>query len=154
MYENALIAHNFMRWIALLFVLFAFVRALSGWMGDRPRNTLDRTVAMIAMIAVDLQLLIGLLMWALWSPEVKAARESMGTAMKDANLRYWLVEHPTFMLLAIALVHVGKIMSNKAKTPRGSHGRGVFCFGIALALMIFGTPWPNSSTHPRPWFRT
>jgi hypothetical protein len=153
MYDNALIAHNFMRWIALLLVLYAFVRAFSGWMGDKPRNTLDRTVSLLAMIAVDLQLVIGLLMWALWSPQVKAARENMGAAMKDSELRYWIVEHPTFMLLAIAFVHLGKVLANKAKTPRGSHGRGVLFFGLALALMIYGTPWPGSDPNARPWFR-
>jgi hypothetical protein len=153
MYENALIAHNFMRWMALLLVLFAFVRALSGWMGDKPRNTLDRTAAMLAMIAVDLQFLIGLLMWFLWSPEVLAARENVSAAMKNSTLRYWLVEHPTFMVVAIAFVHLGKILANKAKAPRSQHSRAVLCFGIALALMVVGSPWPSSSV-PRPWFRT
>ena len=153
MYENALMLHSFLRWLALLAVLFAFVRAFSGWMGDRPRTTLDKASAMVALIVVDLQLLTGLLMYFLWSPLTKIARDDMGAAMKDDQLRFWGVEHATTMLIAVALVHVGKILANKSKSPRSQHGRAVLCFGIALMLMVWMTPWPMSHV-PRPWFRT
>jgi hypothetical protein len=152
MYDNALILHSFLRWAAILVVLFAFVRSLSGWMNDRPRNTLDKLAAMIALITVDLQLLLGLLLYLLWSPQVKAAHENMSAAMKNTELRFWAVEHITIMILAVAFVHIGKILANKSTAPRSQHGRAVFCFGVSLALMLFGTPWPMSNV-ARPWFR-
>jgi putative Mn2+ efflux pump MntP len=153
MYSNALMLHGFLRWLAILSVLFAFVRALSGWMGDRPRNTLDRLSAMIALFVVDVQFLIGLGLYFLWSPLTKTAREDFGAAMKNDELRYWAVEHVTAMIVAIALVHIGKVLANKSKTPRSQHGRAVLCFGLALVLMVWMTPWPMSHV-PRPWFRT
>jgi hypothetical protein len=146
--------HSFLRWLALLFVLFALVRALSGWMGDRPRNTLDKLSAMVALIVVDVQLLIGLLLYFLWSPQTKAAHENMSAAMKNDVLRFWAVEHAAGMLVAVALVHAGKILANKSKTPRAQHGRAVLCFGLALILMLWLTPWPFTHVDPRPWFRT
>jgi len=153
MYSTALMLHGFLRWVAILLVLFAFVRALQGWMSDRPRNTVDRLSAMLALITVDVQLLVGLGLYFLWSPVTKSARENMSVAMKSEELRYFAVEHVTAMIVAIALVHVGKVLANKSKSPRSQHGRAMLCFGLALILMVWMTPWPMSHV-PRPWFRT
>ncbi len=153
MYTTALMLHGLLRWVALLVVLYAFVRALSGWMNDRPRNTLDKMAAMIALITVDVQLLIGLLLYFVWSPVTKNARENMSAAMHNPELRFFAVEHAASMLIAVALVHIGKILANKSKAPRSQHGRAMICFGLALVLMVWMTPWPMSHV-PRPWFRT
>lgn len=153
MYSTALMVHSFLRWAAILLVLFAFVRALQGWMSDRPRNTVDKMSAMLALITVDVQLLVGLGLYFLWSPVTKSARENMSVAMKSDELRYFAVEHGTAMLFAIAFVHIGKVLANKSKAPRSQHGRAVLFFGLALLVMIWMSPWPMSHV-PRPWIRT
>jgi hypothetical protein len=102
---------------------------------------------------VDLQLLVGLLLYFVWSPLTKMAREDMSVAMKNEELRHWAVEHAALMLLAIAFVHVGKVLANKAQKPRSQHGRAVLFFGMSLALMILGMVM-QMSKFERPWFRT
>jgi hypothetical protein len=81
----------------------------------------------------------------------KSARENMSAAMKNDELRFFAVEHAATMLLAVAFVHVGKVLANKAKSPRSQHGRAMVFFGLALILMVWMTPWPMSHV-PRPWF--
>lgn len=153
MYENALILHNALRWVALAAVLYAFLRAVSGWRSGRPCAKADRTASLVATIAVDLQLTLGLLLYFVWSPQVKSALQDMGAAMKNTELRFWAVEHASLMLLAIVLVHVGKILARKAKTDNARHRRTALFFGLALVLMVVGTAWPSSKV-PRPWLRT
>lgn len=152
MYEKALIVHSALRWFALAAVLYAFLCSVRGAMRARQFSARDRTASLVATIAVDVQLLLGLLMYFLWSPQVKSAMQDMGAAMKNPELRYWAVEHGTMMILAVALVHVGKVLARKAKSDAARHRRTALFFGLALALMVFGAPWPNSKV-PRPWFR-
>lgn len=153
MYEKALLAHSILRWFALAAVAYAFLRALRGWLGNSARGTLDRTAEKIAAIAMDVQLTVGLLLYFVWSPITQRARADMGAAMKDGELRFWAVEHVTFMVAAVALVHVGKVIAGKAASDKAKHRRLAICLGISLALMIAGTPWPGSKI-ARPWIRT
>lgn len=143
MYETALVVHNVLRWAAIAAVTYAFLRAASGWMSGRVRDRGDKVSELLATIAVDVQLVLGFLLYFLWSPNVASARQDMGAAMKDPVLRFWAVEHVTVMVLAIVIVHVGKILSRRAKTENSKHRRAAIAFGIALALMLVGTPWPG-----------
>jgi hypothetical protein len=97
-------------------------------------------------VAFDLQLLVGLLLYGYFSPWVKVALANMGEAMKSAELRYWAVEHPLPMLVALALAHLGRA---RGKRPTASHRQAVVYFGLALLLVLMSTPWPFTS-HARP----
>lgn len=152
MYEKALIAHSILRWFALAAVAYAFLRALRGWLGNNSRGALDVLAERIAVIAMDVQLTVGLLLYFVWSPYTQRARADMGAAMKDPELRFWAVEHLTLMFGAVALVHIGKVIARKASTDKAKHRRSAICLGLSLALMIAGTPWPGSKV-PRPWIR-
>jgi hypothetical protein len=152
MYDTALIAHNWLRWIALFAVLFAFLRAMSGAFGVRPFDALDRKASLIATIVMDVQFTLGLLLYIVWSPVVKTAMQDMGAAMKNPELRYFAVEHITVMVLALAFVHIGKVMAKKATAHASKHRRAALWYGLALLLMLVRTPWPMTSV-ARPWFR-
>jgi len=153
MYEKVLLVHSILRWLAIAAVAYAFLRALRGWLGNSSRGSLDKLSERVAVIAMDVQLTVGLLLYFVWSPTTHRAFGDMGAAMKDSEMRFWAVEHVTFMLGAVALVHVGKVLARKASNDKAQHRRLVICLGIALALMVVGTPWPGSKI-ARPWIRT
>ena len=50
------------------------------------------------MIALDLQMLLGLLLYGMLSPFTRQAMQDFGAAMRDSTLRFWAVEHLTMML--------------------------------------------------------
>jgi nicotinamide riboside transporter PnuC len=153
MYETALIVHNAFRWLAFAAVAFAFMRAVSGMMGVRPFDALDRRASLIATIVMDVQFTLGLLLYFVWSPQVKTAMQDFGAAMKNPELRYWAVEHAATMVLALTFVHVGKVLSKKATAHASKHRRAGLWFGLALLFMLIRTPWPGTSV-PRPWLRS
>ena len=83
---------------------------------------------------------------------MEAIRANFGAAMKDPVARFWAVEHITSMLVAVILVHVGRVLGRKATSPDSKRMKLFVCFGIATVLMILSIPWPGLRAG-RPLFR-
>jgi hypothetical protein len=141
MYTSILTLHSWIRWLALVAVVGTTLAALRG-KTDGPSSLADRW-GMIAMMALDLQLLLGLLLYFVVSPNMKAILDNFGGAMKDPALRFWAVEHITAMFAAIALAHVGRVLARKAASPAAKRSRLLICFGLATILIFAGMPWPG-----------
>jgi hypothetical protein len=146
MYSFVLVLHSWLRWIAIAAGIGATAAATSSRPGggDRP--------GLLFMISMDLQMLLGLLLYAFLSPATAAIFKDFGAAMKDPVARFWAVEHITTMLAAVVLAHVGRVLARKAATPGAKRTRLVVCFGLSTLLMIAGTPWPGMPAG-RPLFR-
>src|SRR5215831_11569317 len=106
MYTTVLTLHSWIRWIALVAVVGTTLAALRG-KGAGANSLADRW-GMVAMMVLDTQMLLGLLLYFVVSPNMKAIMENFGGAMKDPALRFWAVEHTASMFAAIALAHVGR----------------------------------------------
>jgi len=72
------------------------------------------------MITLDLQLLLGLVLYFVLSPFTTQALNDFGAAMRNAPLRFFAVEHVTLMLAAVILVHVGRVLARKAALRQDS----------------------------------
>ena len=57
-----------------------------------------------------------------------------------------------YLFVALILVHAGRVLARKAKTPAAKRTRLLVCFGIATVAMFLGTPWPGMAAG-RPLFR-
>ena len=138
MYSIVLVLHSWLRWAAILAGLAATAVASTAPGTDRSEKT-----GLLFMIAMDLQLLLGLLLYAFLSPTTTALFGDFGAAMRDPVARFWAVEHPTMMIAAVVFAHLGRVLARKAATPAAKRTRLMVCFGIATLLMIAGTPWPG-----------
>ena len=56
--------------------------------------------------------------------------------------RYWKFEHMGMMLIAIALVTIGRLASKKANTDNGKQMRVAIFYLLALVVMLVTIPWP------------
>ena len=149
MYTTILFLHSWIRWAALIFALIATSFAIGK--GPDALRKAERWGFRL-MIALDLQLLLGLLLYGMLSPFTRQAMQDFGAAMRDSTLRFWAVEHLTMMLGAVVLVHVGRVLARKTTDPGKKRMKLLVCFGIALLLMIGGMPWPGTP-NGRPLFR-
>ncbi|MBI5362978.1 MAG: hypothetical protein HZA53_07345 [Planctomycetes bacterium] len=152
MYETTLTVHSILRLVVLVFVGLACLRSAQGALTGRPWTAGDRLTALLATIALDLQLVVGLALHLGLSPVTKSAFSNFGAAMKDPELRNWTVEHPTMMLGAIVLAHVGAALRKKSATDVVRHRWTALTLGAALALVLVGMPWLGG-TQPRPFVR-
>ena len=142
MYDFLLFAHSWLRWIGLLAGLAALVRAVTGVTTRRPWTPLDDRGGMWFTAALDLQMLIGLVLYAFLSPVTQSAFVDMAAAMRAAPIRFFAVEHPVGMIVAIALAHVGRVRVRKAPDSESRHKRTLVFFGLALVVLLLSLPWP------------
>lgn len=148
MYDLFLIVHSWLRWIAIAAGVGATAAATGASSGSRG----GEKAGLFFMIAMDLQMLLGLLLYTFVSPNMAAILRDFGASMRDPEARFWAVEHITMMIAAVALAHVGRVLARKAKTPASARTRQLICFGLSTLLMIAGTPWPGTRAG-RPLFR-
>ncbi len=152
MYEALLFVHSWLRWAVLLLGVYAFARAAAGRFTRRPWTPVDDKAGRSFVIALDLQVVFGLLLYFFFSSFTMAAWRDMGGAMADAVIRFWAVEHVVGMLVATAFVHVGRVRVRKASDSPRKHFMAAIFFGLALVLMLVSTPWPFGNVD-RPWLR-
>ena len=148
MYSTVLLLHSWLRWVALIGgvgALFALFKE-----GDKTTTNGDRWV-LITMIALDVQLLLGLLLYFALSPFTAEAMRDFGAAMRNAPLRFWAVEHITTMFGAVILIHVGRVLARKSKDGSGRL-KLIVCVALAVMAMLGGMPWPGMASG-RPLFR-
>lgn len=131
-------AHSGFRWLVLLFLLVAIVNGLRNWKGARPVGDAERKMNLFALIFTHIQFLGGLVLYFISSKVVFS-----GESMKIAMNRFFLVEHPFLMIIAIALITIGYSRAKRADNP-GLASRRVFWFYlIGLVLILAGIPWPS-----------
>ncbi len=142
MYSTVLTAHSWVRWAVVLAGAYAFARALAGWTGRRGWLAGDDRAGRLFTIALDLQFLLGIVLYAV-SPFTTSAFNDLAGAMRLDSLRFWVVEHPGAMLIGLALAHVGRARARKAAGAAARHRTAAIFFGLALAVILFAIPWPG-----------
>ena len=137
MYTTVLIIHSWIRWVALIATIGTAFAAL------RKQDGVAERWGLIAMTTLDLQMLLGLLLYLALSPNTAAIMNNFAGAMKDPTARFWAVEHVASMFLAVIIAHVGRVLARKATSPEAKRKRTLICFAIAALFMIIGMPWPG-----------
>jgi hypothetical protein len=151
MFEIVLSLHSLLRWGVVITGLLVLQQGVAGLMAGGELGALGKRVQLWFLMCVDTQLLLGLVLWFV-SPTASSARADMGAAMKDHDLRYFVVEHGALMLLAVVVVHVGRVAVKRAGSARSGHLRAAIYSAVALALIALRTPWPFMEPG-RPWIR-
>lgn len=135
--------HSWIRWLVLLTGLAAFGRAAAGASGRKPWRPSDDRAGFWFVMALDTQVLIGILLYAFLSPFTHQAFGDFGAAMKNPGLRFWAVEHGVGMLLGLAFAHIGRVRTRKTDSLRRHRVAAIF-FGLALAVILASIPWPGT----------
>ncbi|OGO28597.1 MAG: hypothetical protein A2Z16_07665 [Chloroflexi bacterium RBG_16_54_18] len=143
MYSAVLSIHNIIRWIALILGILAAVRAYLGWFGNREWNVKDRKIGSYFTIAMDVQLLLGLLLYIFLSPATRTAFQDFGAAMQVGDLRFYVLVHPFYMVLAVIFAHLGSILSRKTKQTNVKFRRAAIWFSLSVLAVILGMPWTS-----------
>lgn len=141
MYSVILVLHNWLRWIVLILAIVALVRAYRGWLGKRGWSESDRKAGSFFGMALDIQLLLGLILYFFLSPTTRTILQNFGAAMSDPNQRFFGLEHILFMIVAVILVHVGTAMARRADQPELKQRNAAIFYTLAVIIILVAIPW-------------
>ncbi len=145
--------HGDWRWAVLAALVVVLVRASLGLARGSGWSPGDERAARLLVIAFDVQVLLGLILYFAFSPSFSALVHAPGAAMKDAGTRFFAVEHGFAMLIALAVLHVARARSRRQAEPARKHR--IMLVGALVVLVISGwaIPWPSRAVG-RPLVRT
>jgi hypothetical protein len=93
------------------------------------------------MISAHTTLLIGLKL--LFVGKVNFTNVPEGVSlMKDATYRFFLVEHPLMMIIAIVFITIGRGQVKKPVPDAIKYKKAFWFFVLALILILAAIPWP------------
>jgi len=134
--------HSILRWIILLLLLICLIQAAS-------RNIAVRKTSLWLLISAHLMLLVGLYQLIAGRYGIIKGLPAGIELMKDKFYRFFWVEHPVMMLLAIILITVAR---GKAKNL--NYKSVTWLLIIALLAILVAVPWPFRDIvgEGRTWF--
>ena len=143
--------HNLLRWIILILLLISIFKAFSGWQNKKAFQPGDKKIWLFTMIAGHVTLLIGLYQWLLGRfGIVKTSLPEGASIMKDKFYRFFWIEHPLTMILAIVFLTLAHGMSKKTVADNIKYKKAFWFFVIALLFILAGIPWPWREIVGRP----
>ncbi len=139
--------HSFLRWVILILLVVNIVRHFAN--SQKPYTAQDKKLGLFLMIAAHTTLLIGL--YQVIFGRFGWVHVPEGTnIMKDSFWRFFLIEHPVGMIVAIILITIGKGVAKKNISDVAKHKKAALLFTIALVIILATIPWPFREIVGRP----
>jgi len=130
-------------WIIVVLLLLSIIKAYTGWKGNKSFSAGDAKIWLFTMIASHITLLLGLYQWLMGRYGLLTFEIPAGSSrMKDPFIRFFQVEHPVSMLLAILFITLGRGMAKKDLSDSLKYRQAFVYFFVALLLLLAAVPWP------------
>ena len=143
MFSVLLQLHNILRWVILVLLLLSIIQSFIGWIKRRELRDGDAKLWLFTMISVHTTLLIGLILLLFGRYGILSSGLPEGVnLMKDKFYRFFWVEHPVGMLIATALITIGRGVVKKQITDPLKYKRAFWLFVLALVIILATIPWP------------
>lgn len=149
-----IIIHSWLRWIIIITAVWTIVRAITGLSSQKTFSAADNKSSLFFMISMDLEFLIGILLYFIGGWAKNWTGGQISEVMKNSAERFFTVEHVTMMIIAWIIVHIGRNVVKKAKTDKEKHGKSLVYFLVAFILILLAIPWPfRTGLGFHPWLR-
>jgi len=116
--------HSVFRWFVLLFAIVAIAIAFSGWSGRKPIGSLLFPFSLSYVLAMDVELITGLLLYFGGSPESRSL----------------FAGHALLMFLAVLVAHIGGALTRKGPTDAIKHRGPAIAWVVSLLLIFLAIP--------------
>ena len=144
-------AHSGLRWVALFLLVYAIFNAAKSQTSGKYEKK-DKMINLFAMIMLHIQLLIGLILY-FTSLKVQFAEGWMSSDVAGGMYRFYGLEHLLGMVIAIAVVTMGRSKAEKKlKGTRDKHRKILISYTIGLVIILAMIPWPFREALRAAWF--
>lgn len=151
--SKALIAaHSGWRYVILILLILAIYYGNLTAKGKKAYEGATKKMGMFTMIAVDIQLMVGLVLYFFFIAsqtnfKIGKLKDQIGVPM----FRSIAIDHAIGMLIALVLIHIGYAKAKKALNDTEAGKKQFTYMLIALIIILISIPWPFLH-HERGWF--
>ena len=132
--------HSGWAYLALLILVVAVVNSLIGMFSKKEFSSKDRKVALFALIAIHIQLLVGVVLYFV-SPNGLNMIKAVGMGGLTTESRLLALEHPLINIIAIVLITIGWSKHKKLMTSESKFKTFSIFYGLGLLLILSRIPW-------------
>lgn len=140
--ETVQFIHSYWAYLVLFVLIIATFNAVFKFFGNKEFDAKDFRISLFTLITMHIQLLIGIILF--FMKDYFSTIEQvggMGEVMKNSDLRNLIVEHPTTMITAVALVTIGYSKHKKKLVSKPKFKMLAIFYTLALILVLAKIPW-------------
>lgn len=138
MYTGIKHLHSITAYLTLVFLVIAVLYAFYCWIGKKKFLKTSRIIMLLALIGTHVQLLFGLIIYFV-SP--LGFSNFSGESMKNAASRFYIVEHPMMMIVAIGLITFGYSTAKRLPEDSKKFRRIAIFYTVGLIAILLRIPW-------------
>lgn len=131
--------HSYLAYAVVVLLLLASINAILGLTGKKLFKQKDLRLSLFAFIFSHIQLLMGLIVYFISEKGFQAF--AIEGAMKNAELRLTMVEHPLTNIIAIVLITIGWSKHKKEESNNGKFKKIAIFYTLGLLLLLSRIPW-------------
>jgi hypothetical protein len=132
--------HGILPWGVLGLAAWMLFRVYWGWLSRRSWTPLDRKATSYFPIAIDMQVLVGILL-TVTSPISQVAFGDITKALTVEPIRFFIFEHIPIMTIALVMAHIGSAQVKKVEEGRPRFQRAALWYTLSTAALLLGIPW-------------
>ena len=152
MYSSILFFHSLFRWLVLVSLGYAIIRAYEGYTRNRPFSNIDNSVRHWTATLAHVQLVLGFTLY-FTSPIIKYFFAHFRQEIGRIDLTFFGLIHSLCMFIAIIIITIGSALAKRKPTDTEKFKTMLVWFSLALVLIFVAIPWPFSPLANRPYFR-
>ncbi|MBL8090628.1 MAG: hypothetical protein JNJ43_09890 [Anaerolineales bacterium] len=145
MYQITLLLHSYTRWIVLIISLYTLFIVWRGFLQKSEWTKTETLASRLFVWVFTLQFILGAILFFIPSGLAQTAIDIMSqdfsSAMKTRDIRFFGMEHPLQMTIAMAVVHIGASLARKVTPSTKQFRWAVISFTLGLLLILVGIPW-------------
>lgn len=150
LYTLAVALHSLNRWVVLLSAIWLLARSLMA--GRATQTGTVRRTYQIFLGVLRVQFLLGVVL-LFTSPVAQAAWADLAGAIRVTQLRFFVLEHPVMMTVAVALAEAGLARVTRARDEKAAARTAAIFVTLSLLLILAAVPWPSRAEVARPLLR-
>ncbi|MDR6561916.1 MULTISPECIES: hypothetical protein [unclassified Arcicella] len=147
-----LFIHSLLRWLVLISIIYAILRAYLGLKNQTTFSKTDNSVRHWTATIAHIQLVVGINLY-IKSPTVKYFLSNFKQAIQHLEFTFFGLIHILLMSIAIIVLTIGSALAKRRKNDEVKYKTMLVWFSLALFIIFIAIPWPFSPLAHRPFFR-
>jgi hypothetical protein len=136
MYKFLIIFHIIASCVFIAVAIGITARSIIGWYKNLTYTRIDKSLALTFMVLLYITLIHGVIMYFFIDPSAKTPSLDIHQAIKQASLRFWVIEHFYVMTFALILSQIGGIFIRKTTIDRNKFAYAAFYYGVAMFITL------------------